>query len=111
MYGLSTNRGIFIFPSPLMCSGDVGYESPKEKREYSEIHLARIYLLMASCCAMPAPTFAIQPAAASCQEHLPYCHINLDGPIDGGETYECSIMVCNGEIIRRDDLPDEAFPL
>ena len=33
---------------------------------------------MASCCAMPAPTFAIQPAAASCQEHLPYCHINLD---------------------------------
>ena len=40
--------------------------------------MARIYLLMASCCAMPAPTFAIQPAAASCQEHLPYCHINLD---------------------------------
>ena len=60
-----------------------------EKREYSEIHLARIYLLMASCCAMPAPTRAIQSSGLQPLPAKSICHIAIltltYGAIDGGE--------------------------
>ena len=54
----------------------------KAPEEYSEIHLARIYLLMASCCAMPSAA-CMQPPAKS------ICHIailTLMGAIDDRET-------------------------
>ena len=67
-------------------------KAPKEKHGHSEIHLVRIYLLMASCRAMPR-----LPPSACCQEHLPYCHINLDMMGRSMEKYMnvASSIVCN----------------
>ena len=78
--------------------------APREKQEYSEIHLARIYLLMASCCAMPLPRRPLLPACSLFLPRafaiLPAILTLMHGVIDDGDTYECGIMVCNRVVLH-----------